>query len=361
MKVLTIGGATQDIFIKHTQAEMLHRQTESEIHSFLLLEEGKKLDVEQVQYHTGGGATNSAVSLARLGFTAAACFKTGTDYQGNFIFQQLQQEGIDTSFAHQVTDSTTSVSFILSCPSGDRIALVYRGAGKTLTLHELPLEQLSVFDQVYITPLSGAITDALSTVTQEAKKHKLRVAVNPGVQQLKAGAVSLQKALSTIDILILNHYEASLLMQSLGTTRQHASTHVEHFQAPRLLASPITFQDIAFTLQQLFKIVMNKGPHIVVVTNGAEGVYVAHNNKIFFHPGLPVNVTSTLGAGDAFGSCFVGSLLHGLSIDDAIRCGVLNSSSVIQHIDAKKGLLTRQELITQLQTLDTSLLQVFAL
>ena len=85
------------------------------------------------------------------------------------------------------------------------------------------------------------------------------------------------------------------------------------------------------------------GPKVVVVTDGARGVYVATEKQVLFHPSLSVDVIDTLGAGDAFGSCFVGALRRGLSCEEALRCGIVNSASVIGFMGAKPGLLSYDE------------------
>ena len=103
------------------------------------------------------------------------------------------------------------------------------------------------------------------------------------------------------------------------------------------------------------------GPKVVVITNGCNGVYVATNEFIYFHPSMKVNVVNTVGAGDAFGSCFVGSLMLGSSITQALRNGIVNSASVLEDLGAKKGLLTLDQINKKVKTLDPSLLQRFDL
>ncbi len=99
------------------------------------------------------------------------------------------------------------------------------------------------------------------------------------------------------------------------------------------------------------------GPRIVVVTNGGEGVYVATPDKLYFHPSVSTKIVNTLGAGDAFGSCFVGMIYAGVSIGDAMRRGVLNSASVIAYPDAKTGLLNSEQLQQGQKTLPAAALQ----
>jgi len=220
---------------------------------------------------------------------------------------------------------------------------------------------------LYITSLSGPAAKLLLPITILAKKYNKVVATNPGTSQLISGAKLFKKALSNIDILILNSFEAQLLMTSLVTVPlpQDLSPLIkkEKKKLPQLLRGPLGPKTIYFTLLQFFREIQAQGPRIVVVTNGKEGVYAAYNDTIYFHPALNLNVKviSTLGAGDAFSSCFVGQIMQDKPIEHAIRAGIINSSSVIQALDTQTGLLRAAVLEEKLGRLDSSLLQVFSL
>jgi ribokinase len=58
-------------------------------------------------------------------------------------------------------------------------------------------------------------------------------------------------------------------------------------------------------------------------------------------PAAPVDRT---GAGDAFASTFTAAIALGLSPQEALAWGPINSMSVVQYIGAQKGLLTRAQL-----------------
>jgi sugar/nucleoside kinase (ribokinase family) len=58
----------------------------------LLLEEGRKTDAEEVSTHTGGGAVNAAVTMARLEMEVAIFAKLGADARAETILRRLEQE-----------------------------------------------------------------------------------------------------------------------------------------------------------------------------------------------------------------------------------------------------------------------------
>ena len=212
--------------------------------------------------------------------------------------------------------------------------------------NELPKKAIQKTDHIYITTLSAHAAELLPVITDYAKQQNKPVAVNPGTTQMEERADTLRNALPNIDILIVNRHEASLLMLALcqeQTMPKDALLKVTK-KLPDLLENMMEYKTICFSLPQFFELVHSLGPKIVVVTNGAEGVYASSEKTIYFHPSIKTKLVSSLGAGDAFGSCFVGSLLQGYSIEEAMLAGVINSASVINYLDAKQGLLTQQQL-----------------
>ncbi len=71
MKVLTIGSAMIDTIAIIDSARIERMSMKNAASSFLLLEEGRKTEAEEVSTHAGGGAVNAAVAMARLGIDAA--------------------------------------------------------------------------------------------------------------------------------------------------------------------------------------------------------------------------------------------------------------------------------------------------
>jgi len=369
MKIITIGGATQDSIIQYKEQEMLNLQTVQGKQSFLILEEGKKIEVSELDIFTGGGSTNSAVSFKKLGFTVDTFCKVGSDTPADFVLKQLQEKGIGTQHIVRSDTMPTGSSFIIPTLSGDRVVFAFRGSNTQLLEKEIPTEAIKQSDWLYITSLSGNSSKLLLPITEQAKKNNIPVANNPGISQLAAGAHTLRNALKNIEILILNADEASQFMQSLVQTDKelkekitHKYTNSKNKQDPTLMQAPIHFRDIQFNIRDFFETVLSHGPKIVVVTNGAEGVYVASEETIYFHPSIkPKKIASTLGAGDSFGSCFTACIALGKSIENSLLMGILNSSSVISLVGAKNGLLDLQELEKRAKATPKGLLRTFSM
>jgi sugar/nucleoside kinase (ribokinase family) len=351
-RVLTFGGAMYDIFIEYEQTQSLQLHLTSGSSSFLVLPEGKKIELKDLSYHIGGGAVNSAVSFSRQGHDATSIIKIGTDQAGSFITQNLAKLGVNTKSVITSQEAETGTSFIIPCSSGDRTILIYRGANTTIHENEISPVVFNGVDQLYVTSLAGQSAQVVPHFLKKAKAQSITTAINPGTTQLTTAVSTLIDALPFVDILILNAHEARILMQSLDN-RYHPAQE----EKPQLLSDHASRYDVKkfITCMQEF------GIGIIAITNGAEGVYAARQNTLYFHPSIKAPLVSTVGAGDAFASTFVGSLLAGYSLEDALRRGICNSASVISFVGATTGLLSAEQLNKQIKTLDIALLQRFTI
>lgn len=367
MNVLTVGSATQDIFIHYNDPESLIMKSARGTRSYLLLEKGAKIDVQAVSYSTGGGATNSAISFKRLGCTVATLIKVGIGKAGHFVTDELQHQGVDISYVIHDKDVGTGLSYIIPSFEGDRTIFAYRGANAHLHETDIPTTLFKTLDAIYLTSLNGESAKLLLPLVHHAQKNNCLVAINPGNRQLQADCNELISALKHIDIFIVNSQEAKTFMASLAPhmspqeLERNIKSPVKFEDLPSLIQSLIYIENINFNLKDFCKEVMSRGPSIVVVTNGDEGVYVAHGKTLYFSPSLPANVVDTVGAGDAFGSCFTAQILQGKTVEQALIRGVVNASSVISFEDAKTGLLTSSELENRTKKIKKGLIKQFRL
>ena len=172
--------------------------------NYLLLEEGSKIEVSDLHYYSGGGATNAAVTFTRQGLDVYLFCKIGDDSAGKMVIEDLKGHGVNTDNFYLSKTIGTSSSFVVPALSGDRTIFAYRGANTKLSKDELPIEGILDSDFVYVTSLSQDSSARLPDIANIAKKKNVPVAVNPGISQLKEGAAFLKEALKVgIDTPIL--------------------------------------------------------------------------------------------------------------------------------------------------------------
>ncbi len=380
MRVITIGGATQDIYLMHEASDMMTLMHKDSKIDYLLLRAGSKIEVNQIQRFVGGGATNSAASFKLLGFDASCFCAIGNDTTATFILEQLTALGIDTSIIIRTAEYPTGSSFIIKASNKERTIFAFRGANGSLQQDKIPYEKIKQSDQLYITSLSGNSAHVLPEIASFAYEHKIPVAFNPGMSQLTNDAKILLDVLPFVSTFILNYEEAKAFMLSLTQCDDAFRTaftlssnsrfcpidltempHGTFDDEPYLIDSPIVCENLSFSIRQFFKQMLKLGPRIIVVTNGSNGVYVATESEMFYHPSIKTNIVDTVGAGDSFGSCFVGSLLYKDSIVTALRNGIINSASELSVLGPKNGLLTRSQLSEKSKTMPDNLVRRFDL
>lgn len=346
------------MFINYEGADTLRLHKKNTFSTYLLLEQGTKIDIPTIDYATGGGATNMAVGLSRLGMSVEAFFKTGDDDAGTFIRNQLTKEHVGISYCPVSFEHHTALSIIIPSIEQDYAALCYRGANRELKTQEFPLSLFTELDLLFIGPLGGHSQDLLPYLTNAATQAGVPVALNPSIQQL-THTPSFTQALASVDILIVNTYESGFLLKAL-LAEESVPEFSSHDSSPLLLEPYLHLGERTFSVRDVFKEIFTHGPKIAIITNGSEGVYIGTKEMILFHPSIATDTIYSLGAGDAFTSGFLGAHILGASLSDALRFGVLNATSVVSHPNAKDGLLTFKELESKASSLDRSLLLQFS-
>ncbi|HUS59788.1 MAG TPA: carbohydrate kinase family protein [Nevskiaceae bacterium] len=303
--VISIGSATLDVFIKSSDLKLL-KTDEVFTGEAIIAPYGAKCEVEKLVITSGGGGTNTAVGFARLGVKAAVLARCGWDFAGRMIRKELKKEKADDSLLIQIEGDQTDYSTILIGPDGGRSILVYRG-GTKLEKSVIDFSKLKT-RWFYISSLEGNL-DLLNELVAFAKKNKIKVAINPGRREI-GKRQELLPILEKVDVLIVNREEAAKLV------------------------------DEEFFDLKLFKKAALVSQGIVVVTKGAEGVYLFDSkDNLLVSDGFKVEMVDATGAGDGFGCGFVAGLVKGWKLEDALKLGISNGAAAVTEIGAKTGLL----------------------
>lgn len=304
-KILSIGAAIQDVFLSNSPA--LKSVKIDATHDVTELELGAKIDVNKVDFATGGGATNAATTFARQGLSSSFMGVVGEDIPGQSVLGDLDEEGIDTSMVEILSQYNTDYSTVLLDSSGERTILTYRGASAQIDADSFAPEA-GEFDWLYVSNLSGRM-DTLDKIFSEAKKSRVKIFWNPGKRELSE-LDKTKSLLEDVDVLLVNKEEAQQIFEgnSLNELVRHGLNSV----------------------------------NVIVITDGPNGV-LASDGKTIVRAGMYEDVKSIdrTGAGDAFGSGFLSQWAQGADLKQSILFGSANSTSVIQFIGAKTGILHR--------------------
>lgn len=313
--VITIGGATRDVFFKTSEGKIIDGPKPNQ--RFLAFEYGIKIVPEETHFDYGGGGANTAVSFARLGLKVATILNIGKEGTGSLVHEKLRKEGVFASFITRDPKLHTALSIIITM-KGDHTMFLYRGANDNLIVKNW--DKLKESKWLYLASLTGNSSLLVSKIATFVKKNKINLAFNPGSVQLQEGYKTLKTSLSVTKILILNRREATELLLS---------------QNPR---ANIIDEKI------MLKSLKETGPEIVVMTEGLEGSYAYFNDTMYYEKCYSVRTVDSTGAGDSFGSTFVAGQILGLGVQESLKMAALNAASVVERIGAQYGLLRIDEL-----------------
>ncbi len=302
-RIVSIGAALQDVYlIDHDDFGTNSRGY------FNQLELGSKVDIDTIQFSTGGGATNAATTFARNNHESIFMGCISNDPAGDAIIGSLDEEGIDASYVTYTNRAHTGYSVLLLAPSGERTILTCRGASaKFELLNPDDLDTINP-DWLYVTTFRGNM-DMLDQFFTKAKSLGAKIMFNPGNLELQHKR-KLLGLLSDVDVLLVNKQEAKKIVEGS-------------------------------TLLELINRIKNYVP-TAIITDSHQGA-IAFNEDEIYRVGLyeDVKVKDSTGAGDAFGSGFLAAFAGGKSFKDSLVFASANSTSVVQKIGSKAGIINQ--------------------
>ena len=302
-KILAIGKATQDVFLKSDEFDP---HTEGKI-AYTHLPLGVKMEVSDVTFATGGNASNVAVTFARQGLHSEYMWTLGHDPASETILRDLDQEGVATSYVVRKDHYQAGYSTILIATNGERTILNHRGVSTDKKGTDIDFKAIENADWVYPTSLANGGIDLLRHIIDHAEKHNTKVMLNPAGPEL-ADPAKLKTLLESVEVLCMNKEEMQQVVEGE-------------------------------TLEELVRHALNYVP-VAIVSDGPNGV-VASDGKTIVRAGMyeDVPVVDRTGAGDAFASGFLSQWVQGKSLKQSIIFASANSTSVVTKIGAKAGIL----------------------
>lgn len=306
--VITVGNATVDIFLGVHDTNRHFRVNEQT--KELCVKHGDKVLLDDAKFLLGGNACNVSVGLQRLGLKTSLITEVGQDEFSQKITNDLYKEGVSCDQVVKSADEISSFSLILNYKKERTIF-----TESTEKDHNFSFNNLKA-DWIYLTSLNKKWMDAYEKTVDFAKKIGAKIVFNPGVAQIDAGQNHLSNILKSTEILIVNKKEAKRILDSEE-------------------------EDIEIILKAL----KGLGSRMAVVTNGANGAWcIDENDNIYYQDAKKAEVVELTGAGDAFSSGFLGAIINGKNIKEAMLWGDRNSASVIEKFGSQPGLLTKDEI-----------------
>ncbi len=264
-----------------------------------------------VAYRKGaGGQTASAiVALQRLDLRTTYAGRFGTDPEGRFGLQSLQDEGIDVVYAELVEDARTQIGYIIiEAKRGERTVLWNRDERLVYSAAEAPVEFAGRARVIHLDAHDPPACTRMALAARAAG-----TIVSADIDNVYDGLLDF---LPLIDVLISSKEFPRILT---GIDDSHAA---------------------------LKEIKSKYGCALVGLTKGGRGATVLCNGEFLEAPAFPVpgGCVDTTGAGDAFHGGFIYGLLQGEEVETSLRLGCAVAALGCRALGARTALPTRAEL-----------------
>lgn len=279
-------------------------------------EKGKLALFDELEIHTGGCANNTAIALTRLGLSAGAMGKVGTDAFGDLILQKLRDNGVDTAGMRQDPGSSTSFTFVAVASDGERTFYHYIGANGELCEADLDWE---VIKSAKILHIAGALVmprfdgAPMANVLQKAKTLGITTSLDTAYDATGKWMETLEPCLPYVDMFLPSIVEA-----------QH-------------LTGLSDAREIAQFLRRRY------GIHTIAIKMGEDGSYVSTPEREHFATAYPVTAVDATGAGDAYAAGFLAGTLMGWDLKATAELASATGAACVTAIGTTAGIQNLEE------------------
>ena len=262
----------------------------------------------------GGKGSNQAVAASKLGANVSFVGKVGSDLYGQKLKEQLNLEKVNTQLLGEIEgESGVAVINVIESSSENQI-IVIPGANAHVSADQIDDKTLAsveiLISQLEVPP--NQIELLFSRVKQGHCYRILNV----------APAIEFSTSLfNETDLLVVNEIELEALAK-----KKLKDTNIDSIRASVDLLSLAKHQAI-------------------VVTLGAEGVYVRDQNKDEYIEGHKVNSLDTTGSGDCFIGAMASYLIEDKNLFDASVFANKAASISVTRKGASSSMPTKDEVV----------------
>jgi ribokinase len=262
--------------------------------------------------YPGGKGANQAVAAARLGGNVHFVGKRGNDIFGTQASSLLNDEGINTSYFLTDSNLPSGVALISVDEKGENCIVVASGANAAITPKDLEaVKPLIGKSSIVLLQLEIPIETVEYTATIASDRGVI-IILNPAPAQTLSSSL-----LKKISIITPNETEAEIL-------------------------TGISITNIS-TAEQAAMALKERGVQTVIITLGADGALVYHQNQFTKVDTVPVVAIDTTAAGDVFNGALAVSLADGNTVEDAARYACKAAAISVTRMGAQSSAPTKNE------------------
>jgi fructokinase len=293
-----------------------------------LLPETPPIDRSSPKGSLGGAPGNFAVMAGNLGSHAAILSRIGRDELGRRVIDCLDPLPVDTSFLEVDPAQGTG------CVTVD-----FDGGEPRYTIHQPAAWDFLELTGEWLQLAGRASAICFGSLAQRAQLS--RQTIQTLVAQTPASCVRvfdvnlrppfysdevIEESLALATVVKMNDAEAPRMLALLGLPAQRG---VLAQGAP----APGPLRHVAERLLDEFPLLQ-----MVAVTRGAQGSLLVTRDEWHLHPGIPVKVADTIGAGDAFTAAVTHYMLRGADLATLNEAGNRWGAWAASHFGALNAL-----------------------
>ena len=311
-----IGTCTVDLFVSNLAGMPRSEGDEFTVDSLVFHDEPLRTSL-------GGNGANSAYALARLGAEVNLVGGLGEDHLGDWMASQLEDAGVGMGSVKRYLGKGTATTLILSDREQNRLAFHHEGANRAVDGSSIGSSLVRGSDMLLLTSYSimpGLRPYGAVELFREARQSGTRTAVDigPAIGE-PAHLEELRPLLALTNYFICNEHELAVCTGGVELAAGMAA-------------------------------ILECGAGCVVIKRGAEGAVVLERDGIAASsiggpthvPGFPVEVQTTVGAGDSFNAGFLLAVQEGSTAEQGARYGNAVAATVVSTSDRPLDALSRE-------------------
>ena len=272
--------------------------------------------VSSISLHSGGDASNQAVTASMLGLQTGLLTCIGNDWKGHQLKRLLEERGVRTELIETMESGDTVTSIVLVGDDGSRNFMFDRGCGADYIPHHLSIEAVK----------SCKLLSIGSFFVMPRFDHE--------------GVELLLRAAKTVGAITV----ADMTCDTLGEGFRYISKYfplIDYLMPSFEEARELTGEEDPHRMCQCLQAY---GASHIVIKMGAKGCYIATPEKEVMIPATPdTKVVDTTGCGDTFVAAFCYGLLSGKSVEECARFAHAAAAINASHLGASGHIHSAEE------------------
>lgn len=264
-------------------------------------------------YHRylGGSPANVAMNSARLGLKSVMVATVGDDGFGEYIFERLNEVGVNTNHIKKISDKPTSVIFVSRTDSTPEF-IPFRESDSYITPDQISTDLLSKSKIYHTTCFALSKNPAQATILKKAKEaFNLACKLSIDVNYAKKLWNSQEEALTVIK----------------AYCKFNPIVKISEDDMLRLFEQKLPHEDI-------FNFFHAEGVDTVCLTLGSQGVKLSQKGKAVIQlPAIKIDVVQdATGAGDAFWSGFLFAYIKDKPVEKCLEVALKLAALKLQNV-----------------------------